>query len=189
MIYTYTGREWDKETGLYYYRARYYDPMDGRFVNRDPIGFKGGLNQFSYVENNPTNNVDPSGLASTKGGEGHFILGGGFFEVNCCTENGKGLKHLYLKVCLGAAFGASGGFAKVSNSDGASCSNPAKNLLGGELGFAVGPISADAGYSVATNGSGGSGSGGASAGLGAEVKATACYYRLLSTAPGKDCCK
>ena len=30
--YTYTGREWDKETGLYYYRARYYDPMDGRFI-------------------------------------------------------------------------------------------------------------------------------------------------------------
>ncbi|MBI2354624.1 MAG: RHS repeat protein [Deltaproteobacteria bacterium] len=38
--FTYTGREWDKETGLYYYRARYYDPMDGRLVSRDPIGFK-----------------------------------------------------------------------------------------------------------------------------------------------------
>jgi len=39
---TYTGREWDKETGLYYYRARYYDPIEGRFISKDPIGFGGG---------------------------------------------------------------------------------------------------------------------------------------------------
>ena len=41
-VYTYTGREWDRELGLYYYRARYYDPMEGHFVTRDPISFKGG---------------------------------------------------------------------------------------------------------------------------------------------------
>ncbi|NCP03637.1 MAG: RHS repeat-associated core domain-containing protein [Deltaproteobacteria bacterium] len=40
--YTYTGREWDREMGLYYYRARYYDPMEGRFISKDPIGFAGG---------------------------------------------------------------------------------------------------------------------------------------------------
>src|SRR6266542_2765226 len=50
--YTYTGREWDKETGLYYYRARYYDPIEGRFISNDPIGFKGGINLFNYVGNN-----------------------------------------------------------------------------------------------------------------------------------------
>jgi RHS repeat-associated protein len=44
--YNYTGREWDKETGLYYYRARYYDPMEGRFISKDPIGFKGGINIY-----------------------------------------------------------------------------------------------------------------------------------------------
>src|ERR1035441_6225253 len=37
--YLYSGREWDRETGLYFYRARYYDPMDGRFITKDPIGF------------------------------------------------------------------------------------------------------------------------------------------------------
>jgi RHS repeat-associated protein len=59
---TYTGREWDKETGLYYYRARYYDPMEGRFISRDPIGFDGGdVNLYAYVKNNPTNLTDPSG--------------------------------------------------------------------------------------------------------------------------------
>ena len=59
--YTYTGREWDKETGLYYYRARYYDPMEGRFVRKDPIGFEGGINLYNYVESNPINYTDPSG--------------------------------------------------------------------------------------------------------------------------------
>ena len=60
--FTYTGREWDKETGLYYYRARYYDPMEGRFIQKDPIGFNGGINLYNYVEANPTNYTDPFGL-------------------------------------------------------------------------------------------------------------------------------
>jgi RHS repeat-associated protein len=49
----FTGREYDPETGLYYYRARYYDPKIGRFVSQDPIGFLGGNNFYAYVENNP----------------------------------------------------------------------------------------------------------------------------------------
>jgi len=59
--FTWTGREWDKEIGLYYYRARYYDPMDGRFISKDPIGFEGGINVYAYVQNNPTNYTDPTG--------------------------------------------------------------------------------------------------------------------------------
>jgi RHS repeat-associated protein len=62
--YTYTGREFDAETGLYYYRARYYDPRIGRFLQEDPIGFDGGdLNLFAYVGNNVPNERDPKGLA------------------------------------------------------------------------------------------------------------------------------
>ena len=61
--YTYTAREWDDETGLYYYRARYYDPAIGRFITRDPIGFKGGMNLYSYVQNNPVNFKDAKGLS------------------------------------------------------------------------------------------------------------------------------
>jgi len=63
--YTYTGREFDEESGLYYYRARYYDPKLGRFLQEDPIGFAGGeLNFYSYVSNNPVNFIDPSGRFS-----------------------------------------------------------------------------------------------------------------------------
>jgi RHS repeat-associated protein len=59
--YGFTGREPD-ETGLVYMRARYYSPGLGRFVSRDPIGMKGGLNPYVYCENSPTNCSDPSGL-------------------------------------------------------------------------------------------------------------------------------
>jgi len=60
--YAYTGREWDKELGLYYYRARYYDPMEGRFISKDPISFAGGdVNVYRYVQNDPINFIDPDG--------------------------------------------------------------------------------------------------------------------------------
>jgi RHS repeat-associated protein len=57
----YTGRDFDSETGLRYYRARYYDSKFGRFVSEDPIAYDGGINFYSYVGNNPQNFIDPSG--------------------------------------------------------------------------------------------------------------------------------
>ncbi|MDD5703267.1 MAG: RHS repeat-associated core domain-containing protein [Dehalococcoidales bacterium] len=60
--YTYTSREYDKETGMYFYRARYYDPKAGRFVTKDPIGFAGGdVNLYAYTKSRPINLTDPSG--------------------------------------------------------------------------------------------------------------------------------
>ncbi len=47
--------------GLYYMGVRYYDPEVGRFINKDPIGYFGGLNLFTYVGNNPANFIDPNG--------------------------------------------------------------------------------------------------------------------------------
>jgi RHS repeat-associated protein len=64
--FTYTAREYDYATGMYFYRARYYDPKVGRFVTKDPIGFKGGINFYAYVKNNPINYKDPKGLEILK---------------------------------------------------------------------------------------------------------------------------
>ena len=60
--FRYTGREFDAETNLYYYRARYFDPQAGRFLSEDPIRFAGSVNFYSYVSNNPVLRIDPSGL-------------------------------------------------------------------------------------------------------------------------------
>jgi RHS repeat-associated protein len=63
----FTGREWDPEAGLYYYRARYYDPKVGRFISEDPIGFSADVNFYAYVENDPVNRTDPWGLRAEGG--------------------------------------------------------------------------------------------------------------------------
>ena len=60
--FQYTGREFDSETGIYYYRTRYYDASTGRFISEDPIGLNGGTNSYRYVHNRATNLIDPSGL-------------------------------------------------------------------------------------------------------------------------------
>jgi RHS repeat-associated protein len=60
--YTYTSREWQPEAGLYFNRARFYDPDAGRFISRDPIGTNGGTNLYAYVSNNPLTSSDPLGL-------------------------------------------------------------------------------------------------------------------------------
>ncbi|TAG67879.1 MAG: hypothetical protein EAZ25_05665 [Oscillatoriales cyanobacterium] len=61
--YLFTGREFDEEVGLSYYRARYYDGFSGRFIGEDPISFAGGdKNLYRYVGNSPLNATDPTGL-------------------------------------------------------------------------------------------------------------------------------
>lgn len=65
--FQYTGRDNDLETGLYYYRARYFDPKVGRFISEDPLGIRDNLNMYAYVHNNPVNFDDPFGLYQTRG--------------------------------------------------------------------------------------------------------------------------
>ncbi|MEW6609292.1 MAG: RHS repeat-associated core domain-containing protein, partial [bacterium] len=63
LIYAFTGRELDPQSGLYFYRARYYDSKVGRFLEPDPIGFLAGVNFYVYCNNSPVNWIDPLGLA------------------------------------------------------------------------------------------------------------------------------
>lgn len=74
--FSYTGREYDVESELYYYRARYLDAHTGRFLSEDPIGFDAGdQNLYRYVFNNPTNLSDPTGTQGNSGGGAGFLLG------------------------------------------------------------------------------------------------------------------
>jgi len=62
--FKFAGMEYDATTGLYYDRARYYDPNTGRFVTQDPEGFAAGdTNLYRFVHDEPTNRIDPTGLS------------------------------------------------------------------------------------------------------------------------------
>ena len=63
-----TGRRFDYETALYYYRARYYDYYLGRFLQTDPLSYDDGLNLYSYCGNNPVVLIDPWGLCKDRSG-------------------------------------------------------------------------------------------------------------------------
>lgn len=58
----FTGRELDTESNLHFMRARYFDPSTGRFMSEDPARFPGGIDFYTYVENNPVNLIDPFGF-------------------------------------------------------------------------------------------------------------------------------
>jgi len=71
------GQLFDRETGLHYNNARYYDPAVGRYISSDPIGLEGGLNTYSYVNGQPTRLVDISGKSPLALGAGVALIAGG----------------------------------------------------------------------------------------------------------------
>jgi RHS repeat-associated protein len=85
----YTSRENDN-TGLYYYRARYYDPVLKRFVSSDPIGLAGGLNTYSYVRGSPVIFADPNGLDVTISFNGSAASGAGHVGISVNSPNTVG---------------------------------------------------------------------------------------------------
>ena len=79
--YLFTGRRWDGDTGLYYYRARMYSPDLGRFLQPDPLGYFDGMNVYAYCGNNPVNWIDPWGLCKDGAKTGFRNLRGSRFKI------------------------------------------------------------------------------------------------------------
>lgn len=91
--FLFAGREFDRETGLFYFRARYYDTSNGRFISEDPIEFEGrDVNLYRYVGNRPTNQRDPNGTVPVVG----FLIGGAILVTGAfLTEMAYYLPELY----------------------------------------------------------------------------------------------
>lgn len=124
--FTFTGKEREAETGLYYYRARYYDPSTGRFLQTDPSpGYinepTSVVNKYIYAINNPTSFSDPSGR-------------------DIWTELGKGLSIVAAVVVAVYAGAFVAGYLGLSGVAGA--------IIGGLAGGLAGGVTAAVGYSL-----------------------------------------
>jgi RHS repeat-associated protein len=122
--FQYTGREFDSETGLYYYRARYYDPVVGRFVNEDPLGIRlSDPNVYLYAGANPVHNLDPFGTdwldnvfnfiagagdSLTFGGTAlvRRMMNDGYDPADHCTRSYKGGEYTEIAVEIGLTLGS-----------------------------------------------------------------------------------
>ena len=105
--FRYTGRRVDAETGLYYYRARYYSPKLGRFLQTDPIGTDEDPNVYAYTYNDAANNTDPSGECPWCIGA---LVGAGLELVAQSVEIAVGARTEYSgkDVAIAAVAGATG---------------------------------------------------------------------------------
>ncbi|MDX1253449.1 MAG: type IV secretion protein Rhs [Gammaproteobacteria bacterium] len=134
--YGYTGREPD-ETGLVYYRARYYDPGIARFIQRDPMGFGGGdINLYAYVGNNPVNNTDPTGevILNAVGAGWGLVSGGISGGIAAYNTTGGSWAGTGLGIISGGFAGAAVGAVNPAGSIAAG------QVIGGTVGGVLGNI-------------------------------------------------
>jgi RHS repeat-associated protein len=153
--YSYTGREYDNFTGLYYYRARFYDAKLGRFISEDPRGFFGSydFNNYNYCLNNPLIYRDFTGESPTLvtgaigagvgaiiGGSFALVSGGSWGDVAKGAAVGAvagGVTGLTLGLA-GPAIASAGGGGIIGGMIAGGVSSGAGNLAGQGLSYGLG---------------------------------------------------
>lgn len=130
----FTGREEDPDSGLYYFRARYYDPAVGRFITEDPKGFDAGVNFYAYAQNNPINANDPYGLETWSGMVNlnlntPFFQGGGGTALNFGVDN-HGRVSFSITGTFGGGAGTGAGASLGLTGSYTNSSNGVDSLLG-----------------------------------------------------------
>ncbi len=128
--FRFTGRRLDPETGLLYYRARYYDPVRGRFPQTDSVGYSAGMNLYTYTDNDPTDKTDPDGkVANIAAGAafGAIIEGGIYLATEDDPTFGGFLAHAGEGAVIGGLIGSGVGIGYVAA--GGAAARPVQELI------------------------------------------------------------